>query len=132
MMGLGTNVWKPSSRGARRVVASLLAAVAVGATTVGLSGSALAWAPGTAGAATGTVHTGSALALNVRTGPGTNNRIIGSLPNGTRVTIQCYATGTAETGPWGTSRVWDNIGNSRWVSDAFVFTGSNNPVAPHC
>lgn len=40
--------------------------------------------------------------------------------------------GTNVEGPSGTTRVWDMIGNNRWVADAFFHTGTFAPVAGKC
>jgi hypothetical protein len=70
--------------------------------------------------------------LNKRSGPGTNYPIVGSVPDGTTVTIVCQTTGTSETGEYGLTSVWDRLEDNTYVSDAFVYTGTNNMVAPHC
>ena len=36
------------------------------------------------------------------------------------------------SGPYGTSNVWDNIASGQFVSDAYVYTGSDGYVAPRC
>lgn len=70
--------------------------------------------------------------LNVRSGPGTSYPIVKVLPEGTRVPIFCQSPGTSVTGPYGTSKIWDNIANGQFVSDAYVRTGSDGYVAPRC
>ncbi|MEU0008206.1 SH3 domain-containing protein [Streptomyces sp. NPDC006314] len=70
--------------------------------------------------------------LNVRNGPGTNYGIVRVLPEGTRVPIFCQAPGTTVTGPYGTTKIWDNIDNGEYVSDAYVQTGSDGYVASRC
>ncbi|MFE9255865.1 peptidase [Streptomyces sp. NPDC006879] len=70
--------------------------------------------------------------LNVRSGPGTGYSVIRTLPEGSWVTINCQTTGTNVTGPYGTSRIWDCIGNGAYVSDAYVRTGSDGYVATRC
>ncbi|ARP70807.1 SH3 domain-containing protein [Streptomyces pluripotens] len=70
--------------------------------------------------------------LHVRSGPGTGYDILYVLPEGAKVAIYCQTSGTTVTGPYGTSRVWDNIGNGQYVSDAYVYTGSDGYVAPRC
>lgn len=85
---------------------------------------------GTSGAP-GTVRTAGA-DLNVRSGPGTNYSVVGTLANGTSVSISCQTTGTTITGTYGTSNIWNRIGNGRYVPDAYVYTGSNGRVAPSC
>lgn len=81
--------------------------------------------------ATGTVNSGSE-PLNKRSGPGTSFPVVGSVPNGTPVTINCQAHGTPETGPFGETDLWDCLSDGTYVSDAFVATGTNAMVAPLC
>ncbi|MFD4789506.1 SH3 domain-containing protein [Streptomyces sp. NPDC058459] len=71
-------------------------------------------------------------ALNVRSGPGTGYNIIRVLPAGSFVTIFCQTPGTTVTGPYGTSKIWDNIGSGEFVSDAYVHTGSDGYVTGRC
>ncbi|MCX5146240.1 SH3 domain-containing protein [Streptomyces sp. NPDC058290] len=70
--------------------------------------------------------------VNVRSGPGTNYSVIDVLPYGASVTIRCQSDGTTVSGPYGTSDIWDCVGNGRFVSDAYVKTGSDGYVATHC
>ncbi|GAA4118445.1 hypothetical protein GCM10022284_73430 [Streptomyces hundungensis] len=70
--------------------------------------------------------------LNVRSGPGTGYSIVDVLPLGATVPVNCQTPGTRVTGPYGTSNIWDNIGNGRFVADAYVKTGSDGYVAPRC
>ncbi|WP_210593375.1 SH3 domain-containing protein [Streptomyces sp. GESEQ-35] len=70
--------------------------------------------------------------LNVRRGPGTNYAIVRVLPVGARVPIYCQTPGTTVTGPYGTSRIWDNIADGEYVSDTYVNTGSDGYVADRC
>jgi surface antigen len=84
-----------------------------------------------ANAATGTVHT-SADKLTVRSGPGTGYQAVTSLRRGTKVTISCQTTGTTVRGTYGTSNIWDKVDSGRYVSDAYVYTGSDGRVAPKC
>ncbi|MCX4764069.1 SH3 domain-containing protein [Streptomyces sp. NBC_01275] len=70
--------------------------------------------------------------LNVRSGPGTGYSIVRVLPEGSKVAIYCQTPGTSVAGPYGTSNIWDNIGNGDFVSDAYVHTGSDGYVASHC
>ncbi|MYR40737.1 SH3 domain-containing protein [Streptomyces sp. SID5910] len=69
--------------------------------------------------------------LNVRSGPGTGYGIVRVLSEGARVPIHCQTPGTTVTGPYGTSNIWDNIGNG-YVSDTYVRTGSDGYVASRC
>ncbi|GAA2286801.1 hypothetical protein GCM10010145_66980 [Streptomyces ruber] len=70
--------------------------------------------------------------LNVRSGPGTQYGIVGTLPAGAQVSIRCQRTGTTVSGPYGTSNIWDSIASGQYVSDAYVYTGSDGYVAPNC
>jgi uncharacterized protein YraI len=69
--------------------------------------------------------------LNVRSGPGTGYSIVRVLPEGASVPIYCQAPGTTVSGYYGTSNIWDNVGDG-YVSDAYVNTGSDGYVAPRC
>ncbi|GAB3907083.1 hypothetical protein GCM10029964_104710 [Kibdelosporangium lantanae] len=69
---------------------------------------------------------------NVRSGPGTDYPVVGSLAEGTTVSVSCTSAGGGVDGPSGWSGIWDRIGPDRWVADAFVYTGSFDPVAPAC
>ena len=70
--------------------------------------------------------------LNVRSGPGTNYTIVRVLPEGSQVPIFCQTPGTTVAGPYGTSKIWDNIDSGEYVSDAYVLTGSDGYVASRC
>ncbi|GHF06829.1 SH3 domain-containing protein [Streptomyces spiralis] len=70
--------------------------------------------------------------LNVRSGPGTGYSLVRVLPEGAQVAIYCQTPGTTVSGYYGTSNIWDNIGNGQFVSDAYVHTGSDGYVAPRC
>ncbi|MEU4494339.1 peptidase [Streptomyces sp. NBC_00210] len=72
------------------------------------------------------------VALNVRSGPGTNYRLIKVLPIGARVPINCQKPGEWVSGPYGTSNIWDNIANGQFVADAYVNTGSDGYVTIRC
>ncbi|WP_320784900.1 SH3 domain-containing protein [Streptomyces sp. CRN 30] len=70
--------------------------------------------------------------VNVRSGPGTQYGIVRTLPAGANVSIRCQRTGTWVSGPYGTSNVWDMIATGQYISDAYVYTGSDGYVAPPC
>lgn len=84
-----------------------------------------------AAAATGTVHTDSGASVNVRSGPHTSSSIVGSVADGATITFSCQAHGDTVTGKYGTSDLWDKI-SSGYVSDTYVYTGSDGTVAPIC
>ncbi|NUK06215.1 peptidase [Streptomyces lunaelactis] len=70
--------------------------------------------------------------VNVRSGPGTNYRLIKVLPYGVRVPINCQKPGEWVSGPYGTSNLWDNIANGQFIADAYVNTGSDGYVTIRC
>ncbi|MET8309582.1 MULTISPECIES: peptidoglycan DD-metalloendopeptidase family protein [unclassified Micromonospora] len=85
------------------------------------------------GAGSGTVDT-SGTPLTVRSGPGTGYASVGTVADGTRVTIACQTSGTTVTGTYGTSSIWDRIGSGRYIADAYVYTGHDGyiPNVPRC
>jgi uncharacterized protein YraI len=70
--------------------------------------------------------------LNVRSGPGTTYSVVRVLPLDAKVPIYCQTPGSTETGPYGTSNIWDNVSNGQYVSDAYVNTGSDGYIADRC
>jgi len=82
------------------------------------------------GGVTGRVNTSGA-SLTVRTGPGTSYAAVGSVADGTYVTITCQKRGQTVSGTYGSSNLWDKIGGG-YIADAYVSTGSDGQVAPSC
>ena len=74
------------------------------------------------------------IAINVRTGPGTEYETTSSIPSGTDVQIGCWAEGSPATGPYGETRIWYTLAedSTKYVSDAFLWTGSPLGVTQHC
>ncbi|WCN83383.1 N-acetylmuramoyl-L-alanine amidase [Micromonospora sp. LH3U1] len=88
---------------------------------------------GITGIGSGTVNTESAN-LNVRSGPGASYPVVGSVADGATAAIYCQAVGSAVTGPYGTTAIWNRIGTNRYVSDAYLLTGYDGyiPNVPRC
>lgn len=86
--------------------------------------------PPPSGGANGRIDTSGA-PLTIRSGPGTSFKAIGSLADGTHVSIKCQQVGANVTGTFGTSKLWDKVGTG-YVADAYVFTGADGRVAPDC
>ena len=86
---------------------------------------------GPAFAAAGTVHTDSGAPLTVRSSPSASAGSVGSIADGTAVTISCQTNGSTVDGKYGTSDIWDKVGNG-YVRDSHVDTGSDGRVAPDC
>jgi uncharacterized protein YraI len=82
-------------------------------------------------AASGTVNT-AGTALTVRAAPGTSFDAWDTVADGASVTILCQTTGTSVSGTYGTSNIWDMLSRGGFVSDAYVYTGSDGRVAPDC
>jgi hypothetical protein len=80
-----------------------------------------------------TVNTGSR-DLNVRSAPSATSQRVGSVPDGSRITITCYARGTVFSGgPYDLSTdLWNQLADGGYVTDAMLNTGSNEPVVPPC
>jgi hypothetical protein len=83
----------------------------------------------------GTVATGGPV-LNARSWSTTSAGITRTFPNAWRLMIFCQQTGSWVYGRWGWTNVWDYIGTFGgvpwFVSDGFVYTGSNGFVAGSC
>lgn len=83
-------------------------------------------------------NTGQVIAspcLNLRLGMSNGTPSIGCIPDGTTITVDCVLSGQSVTGPYGTENTWDHTsynGQIGYVSDAWVYTGSNNPIAGSC
>jgi hypothetical protein len=70
--------------------------------------------------------------MNVRAAASTTAAVKGLAANYAKVNIECYVIGDSVTGKFGTSTVWDRIGPDHYVSDTYLQTGSDEPVAPLC
>ncbi|KAF9431754.1 hypothetical protein BGZ76_011740 [Entomortierella beljakovae] len=81
-------------------------------------------------AATGTVRTAGD-PLRIHSGPSTTSKVVGTIRNGSKVTIDCTATGTKVTGKYGTSTIWDHVPGG-YVTDTYVYTGTDGRAAPPC
>lgn len=103
------------------------------AATAALAVAPLAIAPAAQAAGSGKVL--ASPCLNLRTGPSASYALIGCIPVNTYISIDCTINGSAVTGPYGTTTLWDHTayaGKSGYVSDAWVYTGTANPVAGTC
>ncbi len=69
--------------------------------------------------------------LTVRAHPNTSAAAVDSVGDGDTVHIKCQVHGASVSGTYGTSNLWDFIGNG-YVADAYVSTGSDGQVAPTC
>ncbi|NUP13920.1 MAG: peptidoglycan DD-metalloendopeptidase family protein [Polyangiaceae bacterium] len=69
--------------------------------------------------------------LTVRAEAKPDSDAVGAVSDGEAVTITCQKQGAPVNGTYGTSSLWDYIGNG-YVADAYVSTGSDGQVAPTC
>ena len=113
------------SSSARRWRRLAVVLVTVGA-LVGLPAS-----PALAAYAYGTVSTGG-WSLNVRSGPHTGATVVGSLADRSTVGLSCYVYGDTVSGPYNTTSLWYRVDGGGYVTDAYILTGSNDPVTPAC
>jgi hypothetical protein len=80
-----------------------------------------------------TVRTGTGDGyVNLRAGPGIGHQAVGQVWDAGTVHLSCWDYGTSHEGPWGTSNLWDRLTDGTWISDAFVYTGTFQPVVPRC
>ncbi|CAO3569396.1 unnamed protein product [Mortierella alpina] len=70
---------------------------------------------------TGTVRIDSGV-LHIREGASTSSRIVGTLPNGATVSIECMIHSEFVSNGRYSSNIWDKIPQG-WVSDAMIDTG---------
>ncbi|AZR80671.1 peptidase M23 [Bacillus thuringiensis] len=80
----------------------------------------------------GIVDANGGRTVNLRTGPGTDYSVVGSLNDGEVITVSCTANGTTFTGRKGSTNRWNQLINGYWMSDAYLYTGTNNAIAPSC
>lgn len=81
----------------------------------------------------GIVDTDGGQNLNRRKGPGTNYAIVGRSPDGASVIVSCSARGTSHTGRNGyTTNLWNKLTDGTWVNDAYLWTGTGDPVNGNC
>ena len=85
---------------------------------------------------TATIRTDNGVPVSARRAPRTSAKRVLRLRDGDRVRILCQRRGERVTGKYGTSRLWDLIeiggGRGAYVTDTYVYTGSDGRVAPRC
>lgn len=70
--------------------------------------------------------------LRTRSGPGASFAERGTIADGASVDIGCTTRGSTVLGVFGESDLWNRLTDGRWVSDAFIFTGTDDPAAAPC
>jgi LasA protease len=87
---------------------------------------------GVLGFTQGIIDTNGGGTVNKRSGPGTGYAIVGSVADGTTVSVACSANGTTHSGRWGTTSLWNRLTDGTWVTDAYMATGINGPLNGWC
>ncbi|MDA8439785.1 MAG: hypothetical protein M0Z51_13130 [Propionibacterium sp.] len=64
--------------------------------------------------------------VNLRSGPGTQYSIVGSIPNGGLAAVTCQKSG----GPVSTTHIWDRLDNGTWGSATGQVPGGGVAVDP--
>jgi surface antigen len=80
----------------------------------------------------GKVDVAAGHTLTVRKRPRSGAKALRSLKDGKRVAIVCQTNGSQVTGTFGTSTLWDKLKKGGFVSDTYIFTGTDGRVAPEC
>lgn len=114
-----------------RTIGQLAAAVVV----ISAAAASLTFASAPAAQAVGSGRVVASPCLNLRSGPGAIFPVVACVPTNVTIAIDCTASGPSVTGPYGATTLWNHTsyaGKSGFVSDAWVYTGSWNPVAPGC
>jgi len=119
----GIGKWVPQNGGAAYQGSALH-----GSTRVGAGGTLYNY--GALGFTQGVIDSNGGGAVNKRSGPGTG--LVGSVADGTTVSVSCSANGTSHTGRWGTTSLWNRLTDGTWVTDAFMWTGVNGAVNGTC
>ena len=75
------------------------------------------------------------IGLHIRPSPDYTGASIGIVSDGATLSIGCTTTGETVSGPFGPTDLWDYVsynGQVGYVSDGYLNTGTNDPVAPSC
>lgn len=70
--------------------------------------------------------------VNIRGSSSASSKLLGTAPSGRMVALECYASGSSVTGPYGKSTRWYRIPGGGWVADALLETNTNSAVTPRC
>ena len=110
---------------------ALTTAPATASTTAQAAPASMSVSTSASTSAPGTVNTSGA-PLTVRSGPSTSYGSVGSVADGTRLTIACQTYGSTVSGTYGTSKIWDKLSTGGYVADAYVYTGTDGLAAALC
>lgn len=89
------------------------------------------YGPGS-GKPTGRAHNPDGV-VNVRAEAKSGATVLRTLAHNAIVELECYVRGDSMTGPWdNTSDVWNRLPDGGYVSDAWLDTGSDEPIVDPC
>ncbi|SDD66892.1 flagellar protein FlgJ [Glycomyces harbinensis] len=80
---------------------------------------------------TGAVASTDAGTVNVRSGPATDQKVVGTLAKGAGPEVFCKARGEHISGHVRASSTWLRIGKARWIANAYI-AWSTSPDLPWC
>ncbi len=72
------------------------------------------------------------VSLNIRSGPGTDKSVVGSLNDDDSISVECQLWGEHIEGTQRSSPFWNRIGGGRFIADAYVAWSPSRPVVPWC
>jgi flagellum-specific peptidoglycan hydrolase FlgJ len=101
----------------RRLLTGPLLVVAIGAGLIAAPEAA------NAAAVAATVQVGAT--LKIRSAPSLASRIVGSVRNKQRITIQCVVAGTSVRGTVRTTNLWDRLSTGHYISHGYVRAAAN-------
>lgn len=73
--------------------------------------------------------------LPIHTAASNASAALGCVPQATTVSIDCTAHGDSNSGPYGATTLWDHMnynGARGYVTDAYIYTGTDNAIAGAC
>lgn len=70
--------------------------------------------------------------VNIRSAPSSDSARVRRVRSGAKAFIVCQTRGAVARGPYGRSRIWNQLRAGGYASDTRVFTGSDGRVAPNC
>ena len=79
-----------------------------------------------------TIDTHATGGVSGHKGPGDSFATGPTRPANSALWIVCYVRGESITGPYNTTNIWNLSDDGYYYTDAWLYTGSNGAVVPHC
>ncbi|MBB2944095.1 flagellar protein FlgJ [Actinoplanes lutulentus] len=99
-----------------------------GAALVLAAGGGLGMSPGTAYAAGLSATIDVSGDLKIRSAPSTASKVVGTVKDGTKVSIACAVNGPTVSGKVRTTKVWDRLTSGAYISHGYVRTSAKIPA----